>query len=144
MDIPAIAPVATETKEPGRRDFFKKSIGGLSLASMMMSRPEEILDHTTSKVNKYSAPSDLKITDMKYAVIMNGGGRCPVIKLETNQGLVGLGEVRDGADWRYALFLKSRIKGMNPCSAELIFKRIKQFGYHARQGGGEMCIRDRD
>ena len=28
MDIPAIAPVATERKEPGRRDFFKKSIGG--------------------------------------------------------------------------------------------------------------------
>lgn len=140
MDMQAIPPAAAETKESGRRDFFKKSIGGLSLASMMMARPEEILDHTTSKVNKYSAPSDLKITDMKYAVIMNGGGRCPVIKLETNQGLVGLGEVRDGADWRYALFLKSRIKGMNPCSVELIFKRIKQFGYHARQGGGVCAV----
>ena len=140
MDMQAVPPAAAETKESGRRDFFKKSIGGLSLASMMMARPEEILDHTTSKVNKYSAPSDLKITDMKYAVIMNGGGRCPVIKLETNQGLVGLGEVRDGADWRYALFLKSRIKGMNPCSVELIFKRIKQFGYHARQGGGVCAV----
>ncbi|MEO5583279.1 MAG: mandelate racemase/muconate lactonizing enzyme family protein, partial [Saprospiraceae bacterium] len=83
-----------------RRDFLKKSIGGLAMGSMLFSRKEEELEHSTSKVNRFSAPSDLKITDMKYCVGLNGGGRCPVIKLETNQGIVGLGEVRDGADWR--------------------------------------------
>jgi L-alanine-DL-glutamate epimerase-like enolase superfamily enzyme len=123
-----------------RRDFIKKSFGGLALSGMMFSGIEETLDHTTSKVNKYSAPSDLKITDMKYCVGMNGGGRCPIIKIETNQGITGLGEVRDGADWRYALFLKSRIKGLNPCSVDLVFKRIKQFGFHARQGGGVCAV----
>ncbi|MGB4899900.1 MAG: mandelate racemase/muconate lactonizing enzyme family protein, partial [Saprospiraceae bacterium] len=136
------------TKEPkDRRNFLKKSIGGLALGSMMFSASsEETLEHSTSKVNRFSAPSDLKITDMKYAVGLNGNGRCPIIKLETNQGIVGLGEVRDGADWRYALFLKSRIKGMNPCSVEQVFKRIKQFGGHSRQGGGvcgvEMALWD--
>ncbi|MGB3531289.1 MAG: mandelate racemase/muconate lactonizing enzyme family protein [Saprospiraceae bacterium] len=135
-------------KEPkDRRNFLKKSIGGLALGSMMFSASsEETLEHSTSKVNRFSAPSDLKITDMKYAVGLNGNGRCPIIKLETNQGIVGLGEVRDGADWRYALFLKSRIKGMNPCSVEQVFKRIKQFGGHSRQGGGvcgvEMALWD--
>jgi len=123
-----------------RRDFLKQSLGGITLGSLFLSRPEEILEHSTSKVNKFSAPSDLKITDMKYAVVMNGNGRCPVIKIETNQGIVGLGEVRDGADWRYALFLKSRIKGMNPTSVDLLFRRIKQFGFHARQGGGVCAV----
>lgn len=48
----------------------------------------------------------------------------------------GLGEVRDIADPRYALMLKSRILGLNPCNVEQIFKVIKQFGGHGRQGGG--------
>jgi L-alanine-DL-glutamate epimerase-like enolase superfamily enzyme len=38
------------------------------------------------------------------------------------------------------MFLKSRILGMNPCSVEMIFKRIKQFGFHARQGGGVCAV----
>ena len=123
-----------------RRDFLKKSIGGITLSSMILSRPEEVLEHSMSGVNKYSAPSELKITDMTFAVPLNGNARCPIIKIETNQGITGLGEVRDGADWRYALFLKSRIKGMNPTSVDLIFKRIKQFGFHARQGGGVCAV----
>ena len=62
--------------------------------------------------------------------------RCPLIKIYTNQGLVGYGEVRDGGSKSYALMLKSRILGENPCDVDKIFRRIKQFGHHARQGGG--------
>jgi L-alanine-DL-glutamate epimerase-like enolase superfamily enzyme len=136
-----------ETPENDRRDFLKKAtLGGMTLAGMMYSSIGDTLAQSTSKVNRMSAPSDLKITDMRYAVVMNGGGRCPVIRIDTNQGIYGLGEVRDGATWRYAMFLKSRILGMNPCSVEMIFKRIKQFGFHARQGGGvcgvEMALWD--
>lgn len=98
------------------------------------------VDYATQNVPRASAPSDLKITDMRYAVVMNGHARCPVIRIDTNQGIYGLGEVRDGATWRYALFLKSRIMGMNPCNVEMIFKRIKQFGHHARQAGGVCAV----
>jgi len=52
----------------------------------------------------------------------------------------GLGEVRDAADVRYALMLKSRILGENPCNVELIFKKIKQFGGQARQAGGVCAV----
>ncbi len=62
--------------------------------------------------------------------------RCPLIKISTNQGIEGYGEVRDGASKRYALTLKSRILGENPCNINKIFRRIKQFGMHSRQGGG--------
>ncbi|MCK4749773.1 MAG: mandelate racemase/muconate lactonizing enzyme family protein, partial [Bacteroidales bacterium] len=65
---------------------------------------------------------------------------------DTNQGIYGLGDVRDGADKRYALMLKSRILGENPCNVERLFKIIKQFGDHGRQGGGvsgvEMALWD--
>lgn len=140
-----VEPVPSAEGNP-RRDFIKKASGGLLLGGFMFSPLEDTLAQATSKVNRNSAPSDLKITDMRYAVVMNGGGRCPVIRIDTNQGIYGLGEVRDGASWKYALFLKSRILGMNPTSVELIFKRIKQFGFHGRQGGGvsgvEMALWD--
>src|SRR5690349_20085352 len=136
----------TEQKNP-RREFFKKAgLGGMMLGGFMFSSMEDTLAQSTSKVNRNSKPSDLKNTDLRYAVVMNGHGRCPVIRIDTNQGIYGLGEVRDGATWRYAMFLKSRILGMNPCNVEQIFKRIKQFGFHARQGGGvcgvEMALWD--
>ena len=124
-----------------RRDFVKQaSLGGIALGAFMFSPLEDTLAHSTSKVNRYSAPSDLKITDMRYAVVMNGHARCPIIRIDTNQGISGLGEVRDGATWRYAMFLKSRILGQNPCNVEMIFKRIKQFGFHGRQGGGVCAV----
>src|SRR5688572_2972401 len=126
--------------ENSRRSFLRKSaIGGLALGAFMFSSLEDTIAQSTSKVNRLSNPSDLKITDMRYATVMNPG-RCSIIRIDTNQGISGYGEVRDGADWRYALFLKSRILGMNPCSVEQVFKRIKQFGFHARQGGGVCAV----
>ena len=46
----------------------------------------------TSGFNTNSGPSGLKITDMRIAVVGHGSWRWPIIKLYTNQGLVGLGE----------------------------------------------------
>ncbi len=71
---------------------------------------------------------------------------CPLIRSDTNQGIYGLGEVRDGASKTYALILKSRILGENPCNVDRIFRKIKQFGFHGRQAGGvcgiEMALWD--
>ena len=136
-----------ETKENSRRGFLKKSaLGGISLGGAFMFSPrEEIIAQSTQKVKRFSAPSDLQITDMRYCIIQNVG-RTPIIRIDTNQGIYGLGEVRDGADERYALMLKSRLLGQNPCNVEMLFKTIKQFGGPARQGGGvsgvEMALWD--
>ena len=141
------SPQAPELPTPGRRNFLKKAgLAGLSLGAFMGAPVTDTLAYTTQHVSRASSPSDLKITDMRYAVVMRGRARSPVIRIDTNQGIYGLGEVRDGATWRYALFLKSRILGMNPCNVEMIFKKIKQFGYHGRQAGGvcgvEMALWD--
>src|SRR5216683_5395572 len=93
---------------------------------------EQIVAH----VNTYSRPSELRITDMRFVDIVGAPMHCVLLKLYTNQGLVGFGEVRDGASKTYALMLKSRILGENPCNIDKIFRRIKQFGGHGRQAGG--------
>lgn len=119
-----------------RRSFLRKAaLGSVALGGMMKFSTEDTIAQTTSKVKRSSAPSDLKITDMRYS-LMNVLGGTAIIRIDTNQGIYGLGEVRDGADPRYALMLKSRILGLNPCNVEMIFKIIKQFGGPARQGGG--------
>ena len=81
-------------------------------------------------------PSTLKITDVRFADIDGAPKRCTLIKVYTNQGLIGYGEVRDASSRTYAAMLKSRILGENPCNVEKIFRRIKQFGGHSRQAGG--------
>src|SRR5678810_787370 len=136
-----------DVAENSRRAFFKKSaMGGIALGSAFMFSPvEELVAQSTQKVNRNSAPSDLKITDMRYCVT-TVLGRTAIIRIDTNQGIYGLGEVRDGADERYALMLKSRILGLNPCNVEMIFKTLKQFGGQSRQAGGvcgvEMALWD--
>src|SRR5258708_2110499 len=130
-DKSAPAPRTGSSEEGSRRSFLKRSaLGGLSLGGLFFAPLEEVLAHSTSGVNRYSGPSDLKITDMRYATVMNTTGRCTIIRIDTNQGIYGYGEVRDGADWRYALVLKSRIMGNNPCSGKQIFQRRKQIQLH--------------
>jgi L-alanine-DL-glutamate epimerase-like enolase superfamily enzyme len=103
------------------------------------ARPE---DH----VSQHSRPTDLLITDMRIANLAGLPMDCSIIRLETNQGLVGYGEVRDWATPNYALQLKRLIVGENPCNVDKIFRKIKQFGFHGRQGGGvcgvEMALMD--
>lgn len=98
------------------------------------------------RVNQNSRPSDLKITDLRVATVARAPMTCPLIRIDTNQGVYGLGEVRDGASKNYALMLKSRLLGENPCNVDKIFRKIKQFGHHARQAGGvcgvEMALWD--
>lgn len=126
-----------------RRKFMQQAgLGGLALGYMLDGNIEKELEYTTQKVNRNSAPSDLKITDLRIAYTT----KAPIIKIDTNQGIYGLGEVRDQGSPRYALFLKSRLLGKNPCNVEQLFKMIKQFGGHGRQGGGvsgvEMALWD--
>jgi L-alanine-DL-glutamate epimerase-like enolase superfamily enzyme len=105
----------------------------------MCKRPED-------NVNIYSRPSALQITDLRVANLTGVPFRSSIIRIDTNQGICGYGEVRDQASPTYALSLKSRLVGENPCNVDRIFRRIKQFGHHARQGGGvsgiEMALMD--
>jgi len=101
---------------------------------------------TEEHVPTASRPSDLRITDLRVATVDGVPFRSSIIRIDTNQGLSGYGEVRDQASATYALVLKSRIVGENPCNVDKVFRKIKQFGSHARQAGGvcgiEMALMD--
>ncbi len=52
--------------KPDRRNFLKKSVlGGITLTGLMGLSTEDVIAETTSKVHRNSAPSDLRITDMR-------------------------------------------------------------------------------
>ena len=84
-------------------------------------------------VNTYSKPSELKITDMRFAHVESSSVHCILLKLYTNQGLVGMGEIRDGASATYAAMLKSTILGENPCDVDYIFRSPLRLAARARQ-----------
>ena len=102
-------------------------------------RPE---DHARTA----SRPSQLKITDMRTATVGWERWHFTIVRIDTDQGLSGYGEVRDLASKNYALSLKRQLLGENPCNVERLFRKIKQFGHHGRQGGGvsgvEMALMD--
>lgn len=136
-------------KPVGRRGVLKTAaagVGGLSLGAMAFNPIEDQIAHATSNVNRRSAPSTLKITDLRVVVLEGVPFSSPIVRIDTNQGISGYGDVRDDANPEYALMLKSRILGENPCNVEKIFKIVRQFGDHGRQGGGvsgiEMALWD--
>lgn len=102
-------------------------------------RPED-------NVGTSSRPSGLRITDVRACTIGWQGWRFPLIRIDTNQGIHGIGEVRDRATRNYALMLRRLLIGENPCNVDRVFRKIKQFGHHGRQGGGvsgvEMALMD--
>jgi L-alanine-DL-glutamate epimerase-like enolase superfamily enzyme len=104
------------------------------------------MQSTEANVNTNSRPSELKITDMRIVNLKGVPFRTTIIRIDTDQGISGYGEVRDGGSETYALMLKSRILGENPCNVDKLFRKIKQFGHHARQAGGvcgiEMALMD--
>jgi len=121
----------------GRREMLKTS--AVALGSSVLGA--ESAETYPKGVNTNSGPSALKISDLRVATIAKPGpSPCPIIRIDTNQGVFGLGEVRDMASPTYALFLKSRILGENPLELDKIFRKLKQFGGPARQGGGVSAI----
>jgi L-alanine-DL-glutamate epimerase-like enolase superfamily enzyme len=125
-----------------RRKFLGAAAGALGLTFWDDKTLEASMAHTKGA----SKPSDLKITDLRVATIKGAPMTDPIIRIDTNQGIYGLGEVRDGASKTYALMLKSRLLGENPCNVDKIFRKIKQFGGESRQAGGvcgiEMALWD--
>src|SRR6266480_5736031 len=120
-----------------RRDVVKTSAFALGSA-LVWGEP---LEAYPKAVNTNSSPSTLKITDLRVAnVVKPGPSPCPIIRIDTNQGVYGLGEVRDVANYQYAMVLKSRIMGENPLNVDFLFEKIAQFGGIARQAGGVVAV----
>ncbi|MBN2028656.1 mandelate racemase/muconate lactonizing enzyme family protein [bacterium] len=116
-----------------RRSFFiHTGAATAAVAALGGFATNDDYEAIAQNVNTNSQPSELKITDLRIA------GN--IIRIDTNQGISGYGEIRDGSSPTYALMLKSRILGENPCNVDKIWRKLKQWGYHARQSAGPVSI----
>ncbi len=93
------------------------------------------LGRIENAITTHSNPSGLRITDMRLAVVA-ANYDYPILRIDTNQGVYGLGEVRDAGHASNALQFKSMLIGQNPCNVDMIFRAIKRFGNWGREGGG--------
>lgn len=118
----------------------KKSI---SRRRMLVSTPAltalALSGYGINRVNAYSKPSNLKITDMRAITIVSEFN-CPIIRIDTNQDIYGLGEVYVNAVEGSALILKPFLIGKDPTDIEGILAPIKRFAGDHIQGGGYSAI----
>lgn len=89
-----------------------------------------------ARINRCSSPSELRITDMRFVDLVGAPMHCTLVKIYTNQGITGVGEIRDFGSRIYGQTLKGRLLGENPCNVERLFRRIRQHAGPARQAGG--------
>jgi L-alanine-DL-glutamate epimerase-like enolase superfamily enzyme len=126
---------------PTRRNMLKSTMALFAGGLLGKGVPAAEAQGSIQNVNKNSSPSTLKITDMRYTVVVKPGpSPCPIIRIDTNQGVYGLGEVRDIANYQYAMVLKSRILGENPLNVDYLFEKLAQFGGISRQAGGVCAV----
>ena len=118
----------------------RKLLKSAALAPLLrFAEPEPAPAQTGRRVNTMSAPSGLKITDIRGCTVA-ANFDYPIIRIDTNQGVYGLGEVRDGGVLGQALILKPHLLGQNPLEIEGLLRRIKPYSGHGRLGGGFSAI----
>ncbi len=119
----------------------RRLLGGVGAGSVLKFVEQGATAQTpqTGSVNKNSAPSQLRITDMRACRIA-GALDFPIIRIDTNQGVYGLGEVRDAGVEGIALVLKPHLLDRNPLDIEPILGSIRKFANHMRSGGGYSAV----
>ena len=124
-----------------RRELLQASMGAAVVVPGLQGGAQTAgtKDSSASPVNKNSAPSGLKITDMRACTVA-ANYDYPIIRVDTNQGVYGLGEVRDAGVKGIALILKAHILGKNPLEIESILSSIRQFAGQGRMGGGYSAV----
>src|SRR5512147_1695962 len=118
-----------------RKSFLQKSILGTAAGYSGMVLNESFINPKEA----YSRPSDLRITDIRGATLA-AIYDFPIIKIYTNQGIVGLGEVRDAGWIAQALMLKPWLIGKDPLDIEPILKSIRHLTGPGRYAGGYAAV----
>ena len=115
--------------------------GGAAFGPMLKLAERDAVarDRQPGSINKNSAPSKLRITDMRACRIASGLDY-PIIRIDTNQGVYGLGEVRDAGVEGIALVLKPHLVGRDPLSIEPTLDTIRKFSNHLHLGGGFSAV----
>jgi len=112
-----------------RRSFITKSALTAALGFTAFSDFGKGLETAVERTPMSSAPSDLKITEIKCGYIRNGHSL--FVKVHTNQGIWGCGEGVDATPGTYYLvkLFEQRIKGKSPLNPHRLFQDIRKAGF---------------
>ena len=112
-----------------RRSFLTKSALASVFSASALSSFGEGLETAVDRTPQSSAPSDLKITDIKCGYIRNGHSL--FVKVHTNQGIWGCGEAVDATPGTYHLvkLMAQRIKGKSPLNVNRLFEDVRKAGF---------------
>jgi galactonate dehydratase len=116
-----------------RRSFLTKAALAATIAPLApMASFGRGLEEAVEKTPKFSAPSNIKITDVQCGYI----GGSLFVKIFSDQDIYGLGEGVDAIGGTYHLVksLGSRLKGKSPFAVHQIFEQLRR-GAHF--GGGQ-------
>ncbi len=123
------------THKTSRRSFLTKSAlaGAMSFAGLSETFGKGYTN-AIDKNEKLSAPSDLKITDIKCGYIRGGNGL--FVKIFTNQDIYGCGEGVDAVGGTYHLVQKlgRMLKGQSPLNMHVLFEQMRKAAVF---GGGQ-------
>lgn len=112
-----------------RRNFFNKAAIGAAMAASPLATFGREYETAIDRAPKSSAPSDLKITEIKAGYIRDGHSL--FVKIYTNQGIIGHGEGVDATPGTYHLvkMMGRRIQGQNPLNVNRLFENIRRSGF---------------
>jgi galactonate dehydratase len=111
-----------------RRSFITKAALATAMAPFTaMDSFGRSYEDAIDKMPKSSAPSDLKITDVKCGYIKGS----LFVKIYTNQDIWGCGEGVDAVPGTYHLVknLGNRIKNQSPLNVHRLFENIRRSGF---------------
>jgi len=112
-----------------RRDFLTKATAATALTAMPILNYGKGYEIAIDKNQKLSAPSDLKITDIKCGYTR--GGHSLFVKIYSNQDIIGHGEGVDATPGTYHLvkMFGKRLEGKNPLNVNRLFEDIRRSGF---------------
>jgi galactonate dehydratase len=111
-----------------RRSFITKSAIAAAMAPFAgLSTFGQGYEQAIERTPKPSAPSDLKITDVKCGYVRGS----LFVKVYTNQDIVGCGEGVDAIPGTYYLVKNFgyRLRGKNPLNVHRLFEDIRKSGF---------------
>ncbi len=112
-----------------RRDFLTKAATTAAFTALPFANYGKVYETAIDVTPKLSAPSNLKITDLKCGYTR--GGHSLFVKIYTNQDIVGHGEGVDATPGTYHLvkMFGKRLEGKSPLNVHRLFEDIRRSGF---------------